>query len=472
MYFHLTIVIIFFILIYVYQKNNTYYTYQNILNKTETKRMNKMIQVIIERGLISPSCHWWKISDSLKDKSGILIYNTMMSRSTKPFIGIEVLQTKVFLVTQPYYINEILQNSPHLFAVGKLKETFFRTFMSKNVGVSTGCPWKRRRRVNEQVLFTDTLHVYGGFFDQYIYVTLSENPLPKTFSEFKKMAEKLTMRIVFNSEDSGEDVFRYLSFSNSFDPFTKKKLYNKKYRNAYFNYLKKNVKDPKKYSLIDIAVKCEKNMEEIIHQIPHWIFPIASVFHTTCTRLLLLLANHPKIYEKVILEINQFYIKGDWKSLYKLKYLRACVLETLRINNNVVSLFRTLTKDYCFHNTYCFKKGTQFAILTNPVLRSTQFYKNAHEFIPERWNPHLEFEYIPSISFSRGPQKCPGKDLTLFLATSFIVHYLEKCTIIFDNIHIGTDKISNKRLISNSINTNHIEHAINPCTIHINVVDI
>ena len=125
MYFHLTIVIIFFILIYVYQKNNTYYTYQNILNKTETKRMNKMIQVIIERGLISPSCHWWKISDSLKDKSGILIYNTMMSRSTKPFIGIEVLQTKVFLVTQPYYINEILQNSPHLFAVGKLKETLW-----------------------------------------------------------------------------------------------------------------------------------------------------------------------------------------------------------------------------------------------------------------------------------------------------------------------------------------------------------
>ena len=62
--------------------------------------------------------------------------------------------------------------------------------------------------------------------------------------------------------------------------------------------------------------------------------------------------------------------------------MRKCILETLRLNNPVITTFRTLEEDYTFDNKYSFKKGDQFLILNNPVLREKEFYKKPNKFIP------------------------------------------------------------------------------------------
>ena len=64
---------------------------------------------------------------------------------------------KIYVVTNIKYIQYILDNSPDLFNVGKLKKMFFKSFMSKNVGVSSGCPWKKRRSMNEFALDTEKI---------------------------------------------------------------------------------------------------------------------------------------------------------------------------------------------------------------------------------------------------------------------------------------------------------------------------
>ena len=140
--------------------------------------------------------------------------------------------------------------------------------------------------------------------------------------------------------------------------------------------------------------------------------------------------------------------------------MRSCILETLRLNNPVITTFRTLTKNFKFDKKYKFKKGTQFLILNNAVLRDSNFFKNNNKFNPLRWNLDLEDSYY-AISFNQGPQKCPGKELAIYLIQSFIYNFIK----IFK---IGKEN----KIVTNQINTNNISQAINTCNIKFKIISI
>ena len=100
----------------------------------------------------------------LNDGTGINLYNTF-KRKYGDFAPSNMFGKEIYIVTNINHIKTILLNSPNLFTVGDLKKTFFKSFMSKNVGVSSGCPWKNRRYINEMALVTDKLHTYAEGYD-------------------------------------------------------------------------------------------------------------------------------------------------------------------------------------------------------------------------------------------------------------------------------------------------------------------
>ena len=117
--------------------------------------------LVVSRGIIAPNCLWYNISEILlNDGAGVDLYNTYKKKHGD-FPLINMFGEKIYMVTNNKNIKTILDNSPDLFSVGKLKKTFFQSFMSKNVGVSQGCPWKKRRYMNEMALVTDRLHTYA-----------------------------------------------------------------------------------------------------------------------------------------------------------------------------------------------------------------------------------------------------------------------------------------------------------------------
>ena len=59
-----------------------------------------------------------------------------------------------------------------------------------------------------------------------------------------------------------------------------------------------------------------------------------------------------------------------------------------------------------------------------------------------------------AISFNQGPQRCPAKELVIFLSQSFVYNFI-KIKNINNNIIIKTNKID----------TNYIPQIINPCDI-------
>ena len=432
-----------------------------LINSISVDNINIWIlnKIIVSRGLITTNCNWFAISDIIlsNNASGISIYNKF-KREGNSFVETEMFGEKIYLVVNPKYVKPILEQSPDVFNVGNLKKKFFKTFMAKNVGVSSGCPWKKRRYLNEKVLFTDSIHIYSDTYNSYIKdaLVLLKNTKKIQYNDLIHFGKNISNKVIFNADSINNDVFNIFSLANTEEVF-----YNPNFKidsEVYRNYIKElnyYIDNPQPKSLIKLCVSLTKDKEEIIHQIPHFIFPIVSLFITTIPRLLLLLCNHPIVFKNVIDEIHQSKIKSYPRiedTIHNLTYLKKCILETVRLNNPVTTTFRTLMKDYTFDEKYSFKKGDQFLILNNAVLRENIF-NHPNKFIPSRWTKKLENSDY-SISFSKGPQQCPGKDLAIYLIQSFIYNF-----ILIKNIGVE------QSITCNEIDNENIHQMFNPCKI-------
>jgi len=430
----LIILIILLLVLYYYNKNTIW--------------TNIIVFLTIKRGILSSDCFWWNISDLFTDTSGILTYQGF--EKDKKLVPMNIFGTNLYIVTDINYIKQILDNSPNIFGVGSLKYDFFKSFMKDNVGVSNGQLWENRRILNEYVLSTNESSIYLNVFHKNINNIIKKNIIPTNYSQFLNIAKLITMKIVFNEDKIYEPLFEIFTQANSLNAiiFGSTKI-DPNVLSNYNTYLKKHIKRPNIDSLVYIA-KNNTSDYELMHQIPHWIFPITGIIAVTIPRLLLLLSKHSQIFKKVINEI-----KDNKKDIYKLIYLRKCILETLRLNNPVNSTFRKLLQDYKFENdgnNETIKKGTEFLILNNPVLRTPEIFTEPNKYVPERWNKELENSYY-SLMFNQGPQKCPGKELAINIMKSFVVHYL-----YIANYTISSDM---------EINLDNIQQLINPCKINI-----
>ena len=415
--------------------------------------------LLVKRGLIAPNCKWFTISEKLlqSDTAGIDLYK-YHKKNFGDFSETYMFGKKIYVVTNIKYIKIILDNSPNLFSVGNLKLNFFKHFMKKNVGVSKGCPWKHRRFLNEKVLFTNYLHTYSNLYNNYISNNILKWKCSKEiyYEDFLELGKTLTLSIVFNSSTINHSIFDIFSELNTIDVFYKKDFkINPKLYNYYKDTLYYYINHPKENSIVKLCLNITNNKEEIFNQIPHFMFPIVGIFGNVIPRLLLLLCNHKDEFKKVLNEIynitnNNIY---NYDTISKLDYLRKCILETLRLNNSVFTTFRTLEKNYTFDDKYSFKKGDQFLILNYPILRETEFFNFPNQFMPSRWNNEMENSYY-NLTFNQGPQKCPGKDLCIYLIQSFIFNFIRLKQIgIKQSIH------------SSKINRKNIPQVLNPCNI-------
>ena len=413
-----------------------------------TIKANWIVFLTVMRGILSPSCFWWTVSDTTTtDTTGVDLYNELSTQGG--VVPLNIAGNTIQVVMDNNLIKEILDHSPDPFGVGRFKYDFFKSFMKKNVGVSEGCPWKRRRALNEQVLDTDQHHQMTNIYNKHIYDLLSSRrQMPKNFSDFSQLGKELSTRIVFGEQHVYQPLFDMFDAANSF----KVVLFgaadvNPKLSDNYYRYMKRHIYNPRKGSLISYIADHNLSEDELLDQIPHWVFPINGTIAITVPRLLLMLYNHPQVYRKLCSEIQ----RGDNR------YLRKCILEMFRLNNPVISTFRTLLRDYSFdnqhnqHNQHKYKKGTQFLILNNPVLRTPEIFPRPNQFIPERWNRQLEKSYY-AIMFNQGPQRCPGKELAITLVSNFITLYLQKTNFVKPNC-------------SPQLNTSDIPQMINPCNI-------
>jgi hypothetical protein len=409
----------------------------------ENIRVNLIVFSTLKRGIITQNCFWWKLNDYLPDATGTEVYSNLKLKGR--FVKLNIFGEHIYLLTDIRDIQQLLDLSPNPFGPGKIKKNFFDTFIPNNVVIAVNPDWKYKREYNDIVLETDRTHKYNEIFASYIeHVFKQINP--KNFNEFTEATKKITSQIIFGSYNYNSIIYEVFAQANSFfSAIFNINTVNSDTLHKYYEYLQFELENPKPYTLIALANMHHKMLPTnlIMDQIPHWIFPIAGLFSSHLPRLLVILANHPHEFEKVLDEIN------NKKYYYKDNYIRKCILELFRLNNAVNSTFRGLSESFTFNNSsFIFQKGTQFVFFNNPILR--EHFDSPNEYIPSRWNVDIENSYA-AVMFNHGNQRCPGKELVISLLTSALIIYLN---------------INNNIINTNiKINPSFIPYTINPCTI-------
>jgi len=138
------------------------------------------------------------------------------------------------------------------------------------------------------------------------------------------------------------------------------------------------------------------------------------------------LSKHPEVFVKLKEEIDKEFkelSKVDINTINRMDYTTAVLKETLRLGGPVAGLFdRSAVKD----DDLCglkIRKGDLIVIIPNLCFTDERFFRQATEFIPERWLHSEEFKqegyknepysYIP---FSAGPRNCVGQHLAMIEA--------------------------------------------------------
>ncbi|MFP4009095.1 MAG: cytochrome P450 [Spirulinaceae cyanobacterium] len=140
---------------------------------------------------------------------------------------------------------------------------------------------------------------------------------------------------------------------------------------------------------------------------------------------------NPRIYEKVMAELNELGPNPDPMSIYKLPYLTAVCNETLRIAPAaMLTFFRHTTRPLEFMG-YQLDTDTPVVGSIYLVHRRPDIYPNPEQFRPERF---LERDFSPYefVPFGAGMRRCIGAvlaqyEMKLTLATVLSRYSLQLC---------------------------------------------
>ncbi|OTF76567.1 hypothetical protein BLA29_001811 [Euroglyphus maynei] len=144
-----------------------------------------------------------------------------------------------------------------------------------------------------------------------------------------------------------------------------------------------------------------------------------------------LLGNYPEIQDRIHKEIDEvrqqsfndddnFDGNGYWTSnqLRKMKFLEACIKESLRLYPSVPFISRNTHDDTEIEPGCIIPKGISVILLLYFIQRDPKYFEQPDRFIPDRFVEGSEhycgrvnpFSYVP---FSAGPRNCIGQKFAL-----------------------------------------------------------
>ncbi|POS69554.1 benzoate 4-monooxygenase cytochrome P450 [Diaporthe helianthi] len=142
----------------------------------------------------------------------------------------------------------------------------------------------------------------------------------------------------------------------------------------------------------------------------------------TLTCLFYHFATYPEVYKALQKELDDFFaaevVGGDFDTgaLGKLRYLQACIDESLRLFPPVMSGLQRQTPPQGIRIGKRFIPGDTIVMTpTYTMCRDPRAFPRGDEFIPERWTTQPELVRNPAINapFSVGRFSCVGKQLGL-----------------------------------------------------------
>jgi hypothetical protein len=179
-------------------------------------------------------------------------------------------------------------------------------------------------------------------------------------------------------------------------------------------------------------------VQEAVDQLPQWLFGFDAAAIAAFTTLALL-STHPRQLRTAREESEQ---RATADQPIEMPFLRACVLETLRLWPATPAILRDATADTEWP-AGTLPAGSGVLIYAPLFHRDEQLEPGADTFAPERWlTPGQERlrddgsePFTTLFPFSRGAARCPGRELVLFVTSELIGQLLRSTGIELKRPH-------------------------------------
>jgi cytochrome P450 len=332
------------------------------------------------------------------------------------------------LILAPQHVRTVLDNSAEPFAVATaLKKTALAHFEPKNVLVSHGAERAERRQFHEEALdFHSPVHrLAEGFIE--VVNREAENVLERagrhgelTWDAFIQAWYRMVRRVVFgdSARDDTEltDMLARLRGRGNW-AFASPK--NKALRERFLAQVQERLNRAEPGSIASLIARMPKSADTAPEQqVPQWLFAFDPAGMTTF-RALAVLASHPVHMQRARVELD-----ADMTERQHLPFLRACILETLRLWPTTPMILRESTRATTWDNGAMPAK-TSILIYAPYFHRDDQNLDYAHQFMPDIWLNGAADEW-PLVPFSGGPGTCPGKQLVLLLTSAMLAAILDR----------------------------------------------
>ncbi|MFF8814637.1 cytochrome P450 [Streptomyces pactum] len=330
------------------------------------------------------------------------------------------------LVLAPRDAVDVLDRTPDPFSpASREKRAALAQFQPHGSLISRGAVREDRRRVNEDALDTgQPLHRGAGRLVRVVREEAGEllpdgGPVAElAWPELEKSWWRTVRRVVFGDAARDDDLLtdrlaRLRAAANWSYLMPRHRLR----RARFLAHLRERTAGAEPGSLAAALPPAAPGTDPW-GQVGHWLFAFDAV-GMTLPRTLALLAGHPEALRRATEEATA----GDPVRPRELPYLRACVRETLRLWPTTPLLLReTVTATHRGATTV--PAGTTFVLYTPYLHRSGAAGAEPDRFVPERWLGERDLARLGVVPFSAGPGRCPGEDVVLLLAATWLAAVL------------------------------------------------
>ncbi|WP_253907365.1 cytochrome P450 [Arthrobacter sp. 35/47] len=332
------------------------------------------------------------------------------------------------IVLEPQDVHRILAETPDPFATASSeKKAALAHFQPRNSLISTGRERSVRRALQEQVL--DSASPVHHLAESFLPVVAEEaGGLLQTarsageleWEDFIRSWYRMVRRIVFGDAAADDheltDMLQQLR-SDANWAFLKPR--KRRLRSQFLAAVDDRLRAAPPSCLASMMAGMNTQDDAApVEQIPQWLFAFDPAGMATF-RTLAAITAHPEVLSWTVQEATEKRYQREY-----LPWLRACVLESLRLWPTTPMVLRQATRDVAWDaGTMPAKCGV---FIYAPFFhRDERAVPNPHTYTPERWLNDEDGGDWALIPFSEGPAACPGRHLVLMLTSAFLSHLIE-----------------------------------------------
>ncbi|WP_280269482.1 cytochrome P450 [Nocardia wallacei] len=343
-------------------------------------------------------------------------------------VELALLGRRVIVILDPADVGRVLEGAPTPFhPASREKVAALRQFQPHGVLVSDGPLRAQRRTVNEAALDTGSpMHRLAEPFAEIIaqeaheFLDAALRRGHVDAGQFTIAWWKLVRRLTLGPaarEDHAltDELWRLRSAANWSFLMPPRRRHRDRFNARLYRYVENAEPD----SLAgELAQAPSRGAVDPVGQIPHWLFAFDAA-GIALTRALAVLATHPRHRAEARADAADPDLPG------LRRYLRACVLESVRLWPTTPVILRELTAETSWRegsDRFVTAPGATVLITVPAFHRDPDRLPFADDFVPEIWLDGRAEQYPQLVPFSAGPAVCPGRNLVLFVTSTFLAH--------------------------------------------------